>query len=264
MTTIIHKKLSYEVKGVLLHVYNTLGPMLPERFYQDAIAIGLRAKGICCETEKQFEVYYRDARVGLYFVDVWVENGKLLLELKVASQILPVHKAQALSYLKVTDADLAIVVNYGESSLTDERLPNFLRDRKATFTWEKLSLVDGWLYPDLTNQSFEALHRVHFDLGPGFLPQVYRRATMIELAHQAIPYTYLKQIPVTYQGHLLGEKATRLINVDDKVLLAIVAAKHNDPRMQAQLRARLRSLRMKIGLLANFGQTALKVIPVRV
>lgn len=238
--------------------------MLPEHFYQDAIAIGLRAKGIRCETEKPFEVYYRDTRVGLYFVDVWVEEGKLLLELKVASQILAVHKAQALSYLKVTDADLAIVVNYGESSLTDERLPNFLRDRKAPFTWEKPSLVDGWLYPDLTNQIFEALHRVHFDLGPGFLPQVYRRATMIELAHQSIPYTYIKQMPVTYQGHLLGKKATHLINVDDKLLLATVAAKYSDPRMQSQLRARLRSLRMKIGLLANFSQTALKVMPVRV
>lgn len=57
------------------------------------------------------------------FVDVWIENGKLILELKVAPQIMPVYKAQALSYLKVTNADLAIVVNFGAGSLETERMP---------------------------------------------------------------------------------------------------------------------------------------------
>ncbi|MEA3309644.1 MAG: GxxExxY protein, partial [Chloroflexota bacterium] len=135
MTTIIHKELSYTVKGVCFHVHNTLGPMLPERFYQAALVIGLEAQGIRCETEKRFEVYYRDVRVGLYFVDMWLEDGKLLLELKVAPEILPKHKAQTLSYLKVTGADLGIVVNFGEKSLTDERLLNYLRDKKVNFEW---------------------------------------------------------------------------------------------------------------------------------
>jgi len=70
--------------------------MLPERFYQDAVALGLEEQGIRCQTEKAFEVHYRDVRVGLYLVDVWASDGKILLELKVTPQILPIHKAQAL------------------------------------------------------------------------------------------------------------------------------------------------------------------------
>lgn len=55
----------------------------------------------------------------------------------------PVHKAQAISYLKVTDADLAIVVNYGDASLVDERLPNFLRDRHPEFSWQPRPVAQG-------------------------------------------------------------------------------------------------------------------------
>jgi GxxExxY protein len=156
------------VRGVLLHVYNKLGPLLKEEYYRDAIVLGLEKRRMACEWEKGFEVYYEGERVGLYYVDVWIEDGKILLELKVAPAIAPIHKAQAISYLKVTDADLAIVANYGGPSLEDERLPNFLRDKKADFVWEPRSAVQGLLYPDLVNDIQRACHRVHF-LGTGIL-----------------------------------------------------------------------------------------------
>src|SRR3989337_1082662 len=60
---LIHPELSYEVRGVLLHVYNTLGPMLKEEYYEQAIAVGLDKRQIRCETQKTFEVYYEDERV---------------------------------------------------------------------------------------------------------------------------------------------------------------------------------------------------------
>ena len=101
MTHLIHKELSYVVRGVLFDVHNKLGPLLPERFYQEAVLIGLDGQGIGCRSEKPFEVFYREQRVGLYYVDVWVEEGQLLLELKVAPEILPLHRGQAISYLKV-------------------------------------------------------------------------------------------------------------------------------------------------------------------
>jgi GxxExxY protein len=265
MTSIIHKELSYTVRGVLLDVYNKLGPMLPERFYQEAIAYGLEAKGIHCQTEKSFEVYYRNNRVGLYAVDIWVEAGKIILELKVAPEIIPLHRAQALSYLKVTDADLAIIVCYGAASLLDERLPNFLRDKVADFKWENNTsgLTEDVLYPELINRLLEILHYVHFTLGPGFLHQVYRRATMIELQHQKLNYQYIKQLPLRYREHYLGTQEVRLIQVEDKVVLATVAVKQVDQAMQAQLKARLKHLGLQLGLLANFNATTLQLFIVR-
>lgn len=149
-----------------------LGPMLKEEYYEDAIVLGLEKHRVACEAEKALEVYYEGERVGLYYVDIWVEDGKMLLEIKVAPAIGPIHKAQAISYLKATDADLAIVVNYGGPSLEDERLPNFLRDKHPEFVWQPQPVAPGLLYPDLVNAIQRACYRVHFTLGPGFLHQV--------------------------------------------------------------------------------------------
>ncbi len=264
MHELVHPELSYQVRGVLLDVYNALGPMLKEEYYRDAIVLGMEKDGIVCQAEKGFEVYYEGERVGLYYVDIWVNGGKILLELKVGPAIEPIHKAQAISYLKVTDADLAIVVNYGGSSLDDERLPNFLRDKQPEFVWQAQPIAQGLLYPDLVNAIQRACHCVHFTLGPGFLHQVYRRATMIEMRRSGLNYDYIKRLPVEYEGELLGYQDVRLILIEDKVLLATFALRRSDEAMAEQLKARLRHLGLRLGLLANFYDTRLVMTPVRV
>jgi len=264
MPKLIHPELSYRVRGVLLDVYNNLGPMLKEEYHRDAIVLGLEEHSIVCIPEKAFEVYYRDERVGLYYVDVWIEDGKIFLEIKVVLAIEPIHRAQAISYLKVTDGDLAIVVNYGGPSLEDERLPNFLRDKQPEFVWRPRPVTQGLLYPDLANAIQRVCHRVHFTLGPGFLHQVYRRATMIELPRSGLSYEYIKKLPVEYRGQLLGYQDVRLILVEGKVLLATFALRQSEDAMAEQLKAHLRRLGLKLGVLANFYGTRLVITPVRV
>ena len=197
-------------------------------------------------------------------LDVWIDGGKILLELKVAPAIEQMHRAQAISYLKVTDADLAIVANFGGPSVEDERLPNFLRDRPPEFTWESKPFAQGLLYPELVDAIQRACRRVHITLGPGFLHQVYRRATMIELRRSGLRYDYLKHLPVEYGGELLGYQDVRLIQVDDKVLLATFALREADDAMAVQLKTYARRLGLELGLLANFYGTRLAVKPVRV
>ncbi len=263
MPTLIHPELSYEVRAVLLDVYNQLGPMHKEEHYSAAIAIGLDKRQIACETQKTFEVHYEGERVGLYQLDTWVDGGKILLEIKVVPRIAPLHQAQALSYLKVSNADLAIVVNYGGASLEDKRLPNFLRDQHPEFVWQPQAAPGGLLYPELTNAILRACHRVHFVLGSGFLHQVYRRATMIELRRGGLGFNYLKQLPVEYAGQLVGYQDARLILVENKVLLAAFALNAVDETLIAQLRARMRRLNINLGLLANFHGAKPRVTPVR-
>lgn len=264
MTKLFHPELSYQVRGVLFEVYNALGPMLQEVYYRDAIGIGLQKRGIPCELEKGFEVFYQGGRVGLYYVDVWIDGGKLLLELKVAPAIAPIHKAQAISYLKVTDADLAILVNYGGKSLEDERLPNFLREKAVNFVWQQPSVDPEWLYPQLVNAIQCACHRVHFTLGPGFLHQVYRRAMLIELRHSSVGYEYIKQLPVEYEGHLLGYQDTRLIVVERKVAVDAFALRKPDEARIAQFKAHLRRLKLTFGMLINFYGVKPEITMVRI
>lgn len=263
MTNLLHEELSYVVRGVLFDVHNQIGPMLPEQVYNQAVAIGLEKQGIHCQTEKRFEVVYRGVQVGRYAVDVWVEGGKLLLELKVAAQIEPFHKAQAISYLKVTDADLAFVVNFGEEKAAIQRLPNFVRGKPVAFDWEKQPLDDDLLYPELVNEVLAALYTVYFTLGPGFLHQVYRRSTMVELKEQAIGYEYIKEIPIFYQNVHLMNEAVRLLSVEGRVLLVTIAVEVVTEAMKRQLRVRMKQLDHELGLIANFHGTVLETVFVR-
>lgn len=263
MTKLIHQDLTYTIRGALFDVYNALGPMLPEEFYQKAVTLALENVGVPVEREKAFEVYYRGQRVGLYYVDHWVAGGKVLLELKVAPEIAPLHQAQAISYLKVTGADLALLVNFGAASLEVERLPNFVSDRNVEFQWQKAETADDNLHPDLSNQLLELLHRVHFELGPGFFHQVYRRATMLALQEQGLAYDYIKKLPIMYQHHQLGQQDVRLIVVAEKILLATIAVNQLTQAMQAHFKARLNHLKLQLGLLVNFNSTRLEMVWVR-
>lgn len=264
VTKIIHKELSYKVHGILLQVRNELGPMLPEAFYRDAAKIAFSKANIRCEDEKSFTVTYFGTQVGLYAVDLWIDDGKILIELKVAPTILPLHKAQAISYLKVTNADLAIVANFGTSSFMSERLPNFLRDKQPSFTWTPQPLDDDMLYPELTDPLFKLLHEVHFELGPGFLHQVYRRATMVALQKEKIFYNYLQQLPVLFQGHHIGNQETHLVRIEDKILLAPIAVSEITEAMESRLKAVLMQQGLQLGCIANFNGLSLVIKPVRV
>jgi GxxExxY protein len=209
-------------------------------------------------------VYYRDDRVGLHFVDGRIEDGKLLLELKVSPRIEGIHRAQAISYLKVTNADLAIVASCGGASLMDERLPNLLAERKTDLVWRPQAAADGLLYPELVNEILRACHRVHRELGPGFLHQVYQRATMIELGRHNLVYDYIKRRPAEYRGQLLGYQDVRLIVVEGYVVLATFALHGVDDALVERMKGNLAFLNARLGLLANFYGARPVITPVRV
>ncbi len=249
---LIHKELTYIVRGVLFKVYNQLGPKLPEKLYQKAVTYGLIEQGISCEQEKQFEVIYRNESSGTYYIDHWLEDGKLLLELKVKPEIMPIHKAQTISYLKLTGADLAIIANFGAKSLQDQRLPNFIRGKTTDFQWQPQPLSTDILYPALTDTILKGLYRVHFILGPGFIHRVYRRAMMIELQQQGIGYEPIRKIDFYYNNKYVGQQKTQIIKVENKILLGVFALKTIDEAMKMVMNTRLKHLGVKVGILANF------------
>ncbi len=129
--------------------------------------------------------------------------------------------------------------------------------------WQHRQLKDDWLYPDLAETVLRACQRVHFVLGPGFLHQVYRRTAMIELRRSQVTYQYIKHLPVEYDGQLLGQQEARLILIEGKILMAVYALRDADDSLAEQLKARMRRLDVNLGLLANFHDTHLSVIPVR-
>jgi GxxExxY protein len=120
---IIEKELSYQIMNAAYEVHNELGPGFLESIYEDALAIELRSKGYSVETQVRIPIFYKGEEIGEHVLDHLV-NGRVILELKAATEIAPIHKQQALSYLKATGLQLAIVINFGAESVQSARVVN--------------------------------------------------------------------------------------------------------------------------------------------
>jgi GxxExxY protein len=124
MAEVLFKELSLAVVGAAMEVHRTLGSGFLEAVYQKALAHELRLRGILFEEQVYLPVTYKGIPVGDYIAD-FVVDGKIILELKAVKAIDDAHKAQAINYLAATGFELAIILNFGESSLKQERVVRY-------------------------------------------------------------------------------------------------------------------------------------------
>ena len=263
-TKLLHADLTYAIRAVLFHVGNNLWPGLPEKDFQQAFSIGLARRKIPHSLEEQFHVYYRGVEVGRYYCDVFVDR-KVILELKVVPALTGLNRAQLISYLRVTGADLGLLVNFGGPKVDIERYTHAYAQRRPDFAWKPQPPDDPTLlYPVLVGRLYECLHRVHYELGPGFFHHVYRRATQVELAEQRIPFEFVREIPVFYEGEYLSTPKCHLLIVEDKVIVAAFAVREMSPAFDVRMRRYLSHFGKKLGMLANFHGERLDVRIVRI
>lgn len=103
----------------VFHLHKEIGPGLLESAYAACLAEEMRHRGITCALEVPIPLHYRGRRLDLGFrVDCMVE-GKLVLELKAVEQMLPVHLAQVITYLKLTGRPLGLLVNFNVPLIKD-------------------------------------------------------------------------------------------------------------------------------------------------
>jgi GxxExxY protein len=95
-----------------IKVHATVGPGLLESLYRTCLAFELRARGLTVETEKPLPVYYEGLRLdGGYRIDLLVEDS-VIVEVKSTEKVLPVHNAQLLSYLRLLNKRLGLLINF--------------------------------------------------------------------------------------------------------------------------------------------------------
>jgi GxxExxY protein len=94
------------------NVYNKLGYGFLEKVYENALAIEMENLGISSAAQHRITVHYEEQIVGEYFCDLFVEN-KVIIEIKATRNLLPEHDAQLLNYLKATDIEIGLLLNFG-------------------------------------------------------------------------------------------------------------------------------------------------------
>ena len=107
-----HAGLTEQIIGVFYDVYNELGYGFLESVYEESLVIALRESGLGVERQLSIPVWFRGHEVGKFRGDILVE-GTVLLELKSARILEAAHEAQLLHYLKSTEIEVGLLLNFG-------------------------------------------------------------------------------------------------------------------------------------------------------
>ena len=107
-----HNELTDKIIRAFFQVYNTLGYGFLEKVYENALLIELKKLGLAAIAQHPIRVMYDNAIVGEYFADLLVENA-VIVEIKAAKAISVEHEAQLLNYLKATQLEVGLVLNFG-------------------------------------------------------------------------------------------------------------------------------------------------------
>lgn len=125
MNTDLHgyETLTGQILGAAFEVANNLGAGFMERVYARALVIELELRGLKAVPEASLSVFYKGQRVGDYFADILVEN-QIVVELKVAERLAKEHVGQCLNYLKASNEEVALLINFQNPRLDWKRILN--------------------------------------------------------------------------------------------------------------------------------------------
>lgn len=113
-------EITYKVRGSIFKVYSELGPGLLESIYEAALMYQLKKDGLKAENQVKVDVIYDGNKLPIDFrLDILVED-QVIVELKSVESLLPIHHKQLLSYLKLTNKKVGLLVNFNTDNILED------------------------------------------------------------------------------------------------------------------------------------------------
>lgn len=106
-----HDEVTYRINGAAIAVHRKFGPGLFESVYENALCVEFRKRDIRFERQKRFNLEYEGEPVGHLITDLVVE-GEVIVELKSVSELLPLHEAQIIAYLRAAKLKTGLLIHF--------------------------------------------------------------------------------------------------------------------------------------------------------
>jgi len=119
-----HKEETYSIIGAAMEVHKYLGCGFVESIYHEALCKELALRNIHYNQEVELVIEYKDCKLNKKFRADLICYDKIIVELKACSQLHPEHEKQILNYLKATNLEVGLLINFGETSLVHKRFIN--------------------------------------------------------------------------------------------------------------------------------------------
>ena len=113
-STRLHDGLTREILGCALEVHTALGPGLLESAYEACLCFELQKCGLKIERQKSLPIFYKSIQIDCgYRLDLVVEDS-VIIEVKAVDCLAPIHEAQLLTYLKLMNCRIGLLINFNE------------------------------------------------------------------------------------------------------------------------------------------------------
>jgi len=123
----LHEDLTSKIIKAFFIVNDSLGYGFLEKVYENSMYIELKKMDLLVEKQKNIKVFYKDYEVGDYYADLIV-NNLVIVELKAAESLCEEHEAQLINYLKATNIEVGLLLNFGKKAEFKRKI--FINDRK--------------------------------------------------------------------------------------------------------------------------------------
>ena len=119
---LLYKEEVYKIVGAAMEVHSHLGPGFFEAGYQEAFEMELNFRSIPYLREEPLDIYYKGVKLKKKYVPDFICYDSIVVEMKAVSDLLDVHQAQLLNYLKASKMRVGVLINFGETSLVYKRM----------------------------------------------------------------------------------------------------------------------------------------------
>lgn len=130
-----HSEVTGKILGAFFQLYKEMGYGFSEKVYETALALLFEEIGLRLERQMPIKVYFHGKIVGEYIADM-VINNLVLIEMKAVERLVGAHEAQLLNYLKATELEVGLLLNFGLEA--EFRRKIFDNVRKGSRSWMKI------------------------------------------------------------------------------------------------------------------------------
>lgn len=256
---ILYKELSYRIIGCVFDVFREVGPGYDEFTYHHGLQVRFIKDGLSFLSKPHFKLHYRGVEIAELEPDYLVDD-KIILELKsIQSDFEPENYTQIISYLRLTNKRLGILINFGLLKANFKRVPFDERELKIEEDLKEiLPLMKD--HEDEVHRLRGGIVNVANELRLGYHAEIYQKAMRVELGFNQFYWDEHVRVPVNYQDVLLNNYEIDYWLVNGKILLAVLAGSKEVRAYDVmRMRTYLKGLNLSIGLIAFWGKDHLYI-----
>ncbi len=251
----LHEDLGGDLTGKVIAaamaVHRELGPGLDEHDYSRALTSEFDFFGIEYQEQVGLPLFYKGYKLDCGFRVDMIIAGCLLLELKAVENLHPIYEAQLITYLRLTELRLGLLLNFSKLTLS-EGIMRRANSRPRSLDTSRLTTPSSVEFDPLSREVIAAAIEVRRVLGVGLLQSAYESALSFELQQRGLHVNRDQPVSFNYRGERFSSKRRMQMIVEGRLMVSCLCVNAIEQIHVASQRSLFKDTEVQSGICFNF------------